>query len=120
MFSSFLFLYSSSDQRPTVSSLFALFLLTSLANIITPGLGVTMIVVIAAQFGWRKTIGACFGTAVGRCKLVIEGFLLATESCDSRRIRSAWIGMKNTLKIVKAITTQLTKIEDLLKFYLVL
>lgn len=54
------------------------------------------------------------------CKLVIEGFLLATESCDSRRIRSAWIGMKNTLKIVKAITTQLTKIEDLLKFYLVL
>ena len=56
-----------------MSSLFALFLLTSLANIITPGLGVTMIVVIAAQFGWRKTIGACFGTAVGIIVLFLVG-----------------------------------------------
>ena len=54
------------------------------------------------------------------CKIVIEGFLLATESCDHRRIKSAWIGMKNTLKIVKIVKSPLTKLEDLLKFYLVL
>lgn len=54
------------------------------------------------------------------CKIVIEGFLLATESCDSRRIKSSWIGMKNTLKPVKGAKNTLTKLEDLLKFYLVL
>ena len=54
------------------------------------------------------------------CKIVIEGFVLATESCDSRRIKAAWIGMKNTLKIVKAMQSNLTKIEDLLNFYMVL
>lgn len=54
------------------------------------------------------------------CKIVIEGYLLATESCDSRRIKCAWIGMKNTLKVVKAMQSNLTKIEDLLKFYMVL
>lgn len=54
------------------------------------------------------------------CKIVIEGFLLATESCDSRRIKSAWIGMKNTLKPLKIANSPLTKLEDLLKFYMVL
>lgn len=54
------------------------------------------------------------------CKIVIEGFLLATESCDSRRIKASWIGMKNTLKVVKAMQNNLTKIEDLLNFYMVL
>ena len=56
-----------------MSSLFALFLVTSLANIATPGLGVTMIVVIAAQFGWKKTLGAALGTALGIAVLFLAG-----------------------------------------------
>ena len=39
-----------------MSSLFALFLVTSLANILTPGLGVVMIITLAAEYGWRRTM----------------------------------------------------------------
>lgn len=31
----------------------------------TPGLGVVMIVMIAAEYGWRRTLPACLGTALG-------------------------------------------------------
>ncbi|MBP3438300.1 MAG: LysE family translocator [Sutterella sp.] len=48
-----------------MSPLFPLFLITSLANILTPGLGVVMILTLAARYGWRRTLGGCAGTALG-------------------------------------------------------
>lgn len=48
-----------------MSPLFSLFLITSLANILTPGLGVVMILTLAARYGWRQTLGGCAGTALG-------------------------------------------------------
>lgn len=48
-----------------MSHLFALFLITSIANIITPGLGVAMIVMLAAAQGWRRTLWGCLGIALG-------------------------------------------------------
>ena len=41
-----------------MSHLFALFLVTSLANIVTPGLGVAIIVIMAAEYGWRRMFWA--------------------------------------------------------------
>ena len=46
-----------------MSSLFALFLVTSLANILTPGLGVVMIITLAAEYGWRRTMSGALGIA---------------------------------------------------------
>ena len=43
-----------------MSSLFALFLVTSLANILTPGLGVVMIITLAAEYGWRRTMSVSY------------------------------------------------------------
>ncbi len=48
-----------------MSEHFALFLLTSWVNILTPGLGVVMIVTLAAENGWRRTVGAALGLALG-------------------------------------------------------
>ena len=48
-----------------MSSLFALFLVTSLANILTPGL--------AAEYGWRRTMSGALGTALGIAFLFIAG-----------------------------------------------
>lgn len=44
---------------------FGLFLATSIANILTPGLGVVMIVTLAVEHGWRRTVGAAAGLALG-------------------------------------------------------
>lgn len=46
-------------------SLFLLFLTASIANIATPGLGVALVVTLAAQYGWRRMIGGCWGLAIG-------------------------------------------------------
>lgn len=48
-----------------MSHLFALFLVTSIANIVTPGLGVAIIVLMAAEYGWRKMFWGSLGIAVG-------------------------------------------------------
>lgn len=56
-----------------MSSLFALFLVTSLANILTPGLGVVMIITLAAEYGWRRTMAGALGTALGIAVLFIAG-----------------------------------------------
>ena len=56
-----------------MSSLFALFLVTSLANILTPGLGVVMIITLAAEYGWRRTMSSALGTALGIAFLFIAG-----------------------------------------------
>ena len=56
-----------------MSSLFALFLITSLANILTPGLGVVMIITLAAEYGWRRTMAGALGTAAGIGLLFIAG-----------------------------------------------
>lgn len=48
-----------------MSHLFALFLVTSFANIVTPGMTITVMVVLAAQYGWKKTLPSIIGTAVG-------------------------------------------------------
>lgn len=44
---------------------FGLFLLTSIVNILTPGLGVVMIVTLALENGVRRTVGAAAGLALG-------------------------------------------------------
>lgn len=48
-----------------MSYLFALFLVTSLANIVTPGLGVAIIVIMAAEYGWRRMFWGSLGVALG-------------------------------------------------------
>ena len=48
-----------------MSHLFALFLVTSLANILTPGLGVAIIVLMAAEYGWRRMFWGSLGVALG-------------------------------------------------------
>lgn len=48
-----------------MSHLFALFLVTSLANIVTPGLGVAIIVIMAAEYGWRRMFWGALGVALG-------------------------------------------------------
>ncbi len=56
-----------------VWSLFALFLVTSFANIITPGLGFIMVMGMSLQRGWRGTLWAIFGLAVGIAILQVVG-----------------------------------------------
>lgn len=46
-------------------SLFLLFLMASVANIATPGLGVALVVTMAAQYGWRRMLWGCWGLAIG-------------------------------------------------------
>ena len=46
-------------------SLFSLFLLTSLANILSPGMGVIFAIVLSLQQGWHKTVFFSLGQAVG-------------------------------------------------------
>ena len=52
-------------------SLFLLFLVTSIANIVTPGLGVALVVTLAAQYGWRNMLWGCWGLALGITVLFI-------------------------------------------------
>ena len=46
-------------------SLFTLFLITSLANILSPGMGVIFAIVLSLQQGWHKTAFFALGQAVG-------------------------------------------------------
>lgn len=46
-------------------SLFSLFLITSLANILSPGMGVIFAIVLSLQQGWRKTAFFALGQAIG-------------------------------------------------------
>ena len=46
-------------------SLFSLFLLTSLANILSPGMGVIFAIVLSLQQGWHKTVFFSLGQAIG-------------------------------------------------------
>lgn len=48
-----------------MSSLFSLFLITSLANILSPGMGVIFAIVLSLQQGWHKTVFFSLGQAVG-------------------------------------------------------
>ena len=48
-----------------MSPLFSLFLITSIANIATPGLGAVMAVNLGLAGGWRRAIPGCLGLAVG-------------------------------------------------------
>lgn len=56
-----------------VWSLFSLFLITSFANIITPGIGFIMVIGLSLQRGWKKTVFALLGLAVGIAILQIVG-----------------------------------------------
>ena len=62
-----------------MSSLFALFLVTSLANILTPGLGVVMIITLAAEYGWRRTMSGALGTALGIAGMSGVGVIVASS-----------------------------------------
>lgn len=46
-------------------SLFSLFLITSLANILSPGMGVIFAIVLSLQQGWRRTAFFALGQALG-------------------------------------------------------
>ena len=46
-------------------SLFSLFLITSLANILSPGMGVIFAIVLSLQQGWHKTVFFSLGQAIG-------------------------------------------------------
>lgn len=54
-----------------MSGLFGLFLLTSVANILTPGLGVIMIIMIAAEHGWKRTLWGNLGLSLGIALLFV-------------------------------------------------
>lgn len=47
------------------SHLFFLFLITSAANIVAPGLGVAVVVMTAAEIGLRRSLPSCLGIALG-------------------------------------------------------
>ena len=53
--------------------LFSLFALASLANILTPGMGVGLIIMFAAQHGWRAASWGTAGCALGIAALFIAG-----------------------------------------------
>ncbi|MDO4936426.1 MAG: LysE family translocator [Sutterellaceae bacterium] len=48
-----------------MTELFALYLATSAANILAPGLGVVIVVTMSLQYGLRKAAWACLATALG-------------------------------------------------------
>lgn len=54
-------------------SLFTLFLITSFANIMTPGIGFIMVIGLSLQRGWHGTIWAVVGLAVGIVILQVAG-----------------------------------------------
>ena len=55
----------SLDDELARMSLFSLFLITSLANILSPGMGVIFAIVLSLQQGWRKTAFFALGQAIG-------------------------------------------------------
>lgn len=48
-----------------MTSLFTLFLITSFANIATPGIGAVLAVNLGLSCGWRRAIPGCLGIAIG-------------------------------------------------------
>lgn len=46
-------------------SLFSLFLITSLANILSPGMGVIFAIVLSLQQGWHRTVFFAIGQGIG-------------------------------------------------------
>lgn len=44
---------------------FGVFLAVAAANIMTPGMGVVMIVVLSVEHGWRRAVPGCLGIALG-------------------------------------------------------
>lgn len=97
-----------------MSHLFTLFLVTSLANILTPGLGVVMIVTFAAAWGWRRTLWGCAGTAVGIAILFAVamsgvGVVLATSPLLFAAVKLAgagflvWLGFKTLRRKAPAV-----------------
>ncbi len=52
-------------------SLFSLFLITSLANILSPGMGVIFAIVLSLQQGWRRTTFFALGQSLGIAILFI-------------------------------------------------
>lgn len=54
-----------------MNELFALFLATSLANVLAPGLGTIMIVTVSLQCGWKKAFWACLGLSAGLAVLFV-------------------------------------------------
>lgn len=67
-----------------MSPLFTLFLVTSFANIATPGIGAVMAVNLGLSLGWQKAIPGCLGIAIGIAFLFVialsgTGAVLATH-----------------------------------------
>ncbi|HBN73297.1 MAG TPA: hypothetical protein DD376_00670 [Sutterella sp.] len=54
-------------------SLFSLFLVTSFANIMTPGIGFIMLIGLSLQRGWQATVWAAIGLALGIVILQVIG-----------------------------------------------
>lgn len=54
-----------------MSSLFTLFLITSVANIATPGLGAVMAVNLGLSYGWKRAVAGCLGLAFGIALLFV-------------------------------------------------
>lgn len=84
---------------------FGLFLLTSIANILTPGLGVVMIVTLAVEQGWRRTVGAAAGLSLGIGVLFVAavsglGVVMAASPALFAAVKTAgavflaWLGWK--------------------------
>ncbi len=75
----------------------------------TPGLGAVMIVMVAAEYGWRRTLPACLGTALGITLLFSVGMsgvgvLIASSPLLFAVIKIAgalfllWLGIHNWRK----------------------
>lgn len=67
-----------------LSPLFGLFVVTALANIVTPGMTNIVMMVLAAECGWKKTIPSILATACGLAliyalSLSVIGMLIATS-----------------------------------------
>ena len=96
-----------------MSELFALFLATSAANILAPGLGVVIVVTISLQYGLKKAVWACLATAVGIALLFTVavsgiGVIIATSPTLFAAIKLAgaffllYLGIKKLLIRPKA------------------
>lgn len=91
------------------SSLFWLFLVTSTANIATPGLGAVMAVNLGLSAGWQKAVPGCLGLACGIGALFVlalsgMGALLAASPAAFEAIQLAgaaflvYLGIRSILK----------------------
>lgn len=92
-----------------MSPLFTLFLVTSFANIATPGIGAVMAVNLGLSQGWKRAIPGCLGIAIGIAFLFVialsgTGAVLATHPAAFSVIQLigaaflAYLGIRSILK----------------------